>query len=115
MHRGEADPQKAARGLMGHASDTLRSAEVAPRSQPRRISPREPLAQMGEHLTFNQGVLGSIPRRLTNFFHRLRDDPHRRTRLVPDSGSKICLGASSTASGNIDESAAFIRRTPFGA
>jgi hypothetical protein len=26
---------------------------------------------MGEHLTFNQGVLGSIPRRLTNFFHCL--------------------------------------------
>jgi hypothetical protein len=26
---------------------------------------REPLAQLVEHLTFNQGVLGSIPRRLT--------------------------------------------------
>jgi hypothetical protein len=27
----------------------------------------EPLAQLAEHLTFNQGVLGSIPRRLTTY------------------------------------------------
>jgi hypothetical protein len=30
----------------------------------------EPLAQLAEHLTFNQGVLGSIPRRLTTEFRR---------------------------------------------
>ena len=34
-----------------------------------RVSLVEPLAQLVEHLTFNQGVLGSIPRRLTNFKH----------------------------------------------
>jgi hypothetical protein len=28
----------------------------------------EPLAQSAEHLTFNQGVLGSIPRRLTKYY-----------------------------------------------
>src|SRR6266436_3874508 len=35
-----------------------------------RCNRDEPLAQMGEHLTFNQGVLGSIPRRLTKYLER---------------------------------------------
>jgi hypothetical protein len=33
-----------------------------------KVKAREPLAQLAEHLTFNQGVLGSIPRRLTSYF-----------------------------------------------
>jgi hypothetical protein len=33
----------------------------------------EPLAQLVEHLTFNQGVLGSIPRRLTTKVTRSPD------------------------------------------
>ena len=40
---------------------------VATARQPRRIGPREPLAQTVEHLTFNQGVVGSSPTRLTTF------------------------------------------------
>src|SRR5215510_1403627 len=37
-----------------------------------RGDPDEPLAQMVEHLTFNQGVLGSIPRRLTKQLKHLQ-------------------------------------------
>ena len=44
---------------------------------------------MAEHLTFNQGVLGSIPRRLTKFFDRLRDDPGVRRHLVPVFGGAL--------------------------
>jgi hypothetical protein len=45
-----------------------------------------------EHLTFNQGVLGSSPRRLTKFFGGLPDDPDVPRRLGPEFGSKIELG-----------------------
>src|SRR5262245_2279190 len=43
-----------------------RSNDIDPLVSPRRIIQAEPLAQTEEHLTFNQGVLGSSPRRLTN-------------------------------------------------
>jgi hypothetical protein len=35
------------------------------RSRPPKPCPEEPVAQMVEHLTFNQGVDGSIPSGLT--------------------------------------------------
>ena len=44
-----------------------------------RESSREPLAQLVEHMTFNQGVLGSSPRRLTT---TIRD-----TVITPSLGS----------------------------
>ena len=39
-----------------------------------------PLAQLVEHLTFNQVVEGSIPSRLTFLFDKYRKSPHRLAR-----------------------------------
>ena len=39
-----------------------------------------PLAQLVEHLTFNQVVEGSIPSRLTFLFDNYRKSPHRLAR-----------------------------------
>ncbi len=39
-----------------------------------------PLAQLVEHLTFNQVVEGSIPSRLTFPFDKYRKSPHRLAR-----------------------------------
>jgi hypothetical protein len=60
-------PTSFARSLMRHGRA---AGEIATRSGLRENLGREPLAQLVEHLTFNQGVLGSIPRRLTTEFRR---------------------------------------------
>src|SRR5580765_5746119 len=48
------------------ASRYNRAGVETPPPRPSEILQRDPLAQLVEHLTFNQGVAGSIPARVTN-------------------------------------------------
>src|SRR5215470_16046164 len=68
-------------GDFGASRTSAENQHMMLRSSPHASEVRtEPLAQLVEHLTFNQGVGGSIPPRLTILFNGIQDAPALRSR-----------------------------------
>jgi hypothetical protein len=88
-------PRKRANSTASDAetAQELRKAVESGRTRRKRLD--EPLAQLVEHLTFNQGVLGSIPRRLTSYFSEFVDIPPIATDSCADPCAETLVGSDS--------------------